>query len=225
MDKSRSLKPPSSSSMIKLPTHSGLPKFKILGNINNNTTVAANSFQASPTKSNQCSSTSSIIPPPSSHSPALLKRPTSSRTTIKNVTTRTPIKSSGLPKPTPVRQIVSAVSTTTTTKTSQVKTNNTVKKTKALTFNSPQQQTSKNSNIVINTTANIDLSSLTGDFIEIRHLLEDLLKVLNSSNDNNNDLILENQRLKKEILELKETISAMKRSANSSVYYSPQISY
>lgn len=264
MEKNRSLKAPST--MIKLPTHSGLPKFKILGNINNDTTII-NSFQAS---ANKCSSTTSIIPQ-RSFSPALsTKRPSSSQTTNTNVTTRIPSKPSGLAKPTPLRQIVSPVSTTPASKTNTISitkpsilrpmsgsrlakppiNSTTIKKTKALTFNSPsynnlaQQQQSQpvhSSNSRINTSTTItttsaianqlDLSTIPGDVGEIRRLLEALYEILTPSNeanksDDNNNLLVEIERLKKENLELRETISGIKRATrltgNSSVYYSPQ---
>lgn len=74
----------------------------------------------------------------------------------------------------------------------------------------------------------IDISSINNDVGQIKNLLEQLLSLLKSSDESQEDLLEENQRLRREVSELKQKILKLtERPAimdnRESVYFSPMI--
>ena len=107
---------------------------------------------------------------------------------------------------------------------------------------SPAQSNSitTQTDLKIPTSSLIDLNSINEDVGQIRDLLKQLLNLLRSSEDNQENLIEENERLRTEVTELKRKLKAIKSAVvkspnrittddmesqqvrhNKSVYYSP----
>lgn len=193
-----------------------------------------------------------------------------------NITTRLPPKPSGLVRPTPVRHIISAASTTSSLKrpttllpsstTSSLKqpsqqpssTTSAQRGSKlaALGIQSSiktalvKKQTALNSHLPTSTANNAlnqlqfsnlkdssIIESVTGEVGEIRRLLEQLLQLLQSSQEQHDNLAIENERLRKELTEirgahtkvegtqpsvtLEDTEAQRIKDDRPSVYYSP----